>query len=388
MADGFFSLGEMIAGGGIDREGARLEGLDLGSKIVARRATTVNALAQARLRVDEQEANLGLADAIEELGLPREMAVHLRAGGSIKDLTGGLLEQQEFGNRANLADLAVSPEQRLQSAQAIEVPKNPFQFGPGGDLFADVFNPGEAPVLSATGPAAIDLDVARAEQSRASAALSDEKRLHPDRFKTSAAAASDIDLAELVLPGGEGTSIIPEDIDVEEAFGVEAFAKGGVNALLDFVGAGTPFEAEAQANTVLRELSASTQIVLSFALIGGRRFPLSLQKLIARYAEDPRQLFRGDSKSKSNLVSTIALLKRSLQRTKDQLNVPSKLKTRTPTRSGNLIQSLLAIADLVADYEKILISINRTQTFKSQFEPRQESDVTQTEAGGSFTVDE
>ena len=370
----------MIAGGGIDREGARLEGLDAGSKIQARRATTINALAQARLRVDEQEANLGLADAIEELGLPREMAVHLRAGGSIKDLTGGLLEQQEFGNRESIADLAVSPQQRLQNAQAVNVPNQPFQFGPGGDLFSSVFGPGDAPELSLTGPAAIDADVALAEQRRASADLS--------RFKISALAAGETPLAELILPGGEGESIIPADIDVEEAFGAEAFLKGGVNALFDFVGAGTPFEAEAQANTVLRELASSTQIVLSFALIGGRRFPLSLQKLIARYAEDPRQLFRGDSKSKSNLTSTIALLKRSLKRTQDQLNVPSKLGTRTPTRSGNLVQSLLAIADLVADYERILASINKTQTFGSQFEPRQAPGVTQTESGGSFTVEQ
>ena len=89
MANGFVDLGEMIAGGGIDREGAFLEGLDTGSKINARRASTANALAQARLRVDEQENREGLADAVEEMGLPRELAVSIRAGvpRPIKSLT-------------------------------------------------------------------------------------------------------------------------------------------------------------------------------------------------------------------------------------------------------------------------------------------------------------
>ncbi|MEE9311799.1 MAG: hypothetical protein V3V10_05230, partial [Planctomycetota bacterium] len=293
MADGFFSLGEMIAGGGIDREGARLEGLDIGSKIAARRAVTANALAQARLRVDEQENREGLADAMDDLKLPRELAVAVRAGVDPKQITGALLEQQEFGNRESIADVAIPFEQRQAAAQAVQgTVAKPFQFGPGGDLYADVFNPGDAPVLSETGPSAIDADVALAEQRRASAALSDEKRLHPDRFKSSAGAgASNVPLADQILPGGEGESIIPEGFTAEEGLGAEAFFKGGVNALSDFIGLGIQFPEEAQANAVLGELSARIQIAMRADVF---RPNLQIQELLGRYAEDPRQLFRGD----------------------------------------------------------------------------------------------
>lgn len=354
MAGGFFSLGEMIAGGGIDREGARLEGLDVGSRIQARRATTVNALAQARLRVDEQEANIGLADAIEEMGLPREMAVHLRAGGKIKDLTGGLLEQQEAGFRESIANVAVPFEQRQAAAQAVEGKVvDPFQFGPGGDLFADVFNLGDAPVLSETGPSAIDADVALAEQRRASAALSDEKRLHPDRFKASTTVNTG--LAEQILPGGKGESIIPEGFNAEEGLGAEAFFKGGVNALSDFIGLGTQFPEEAQANAVLGELSSRIQIAMRADVY---RPNLQIQELLKRYAEDPRQLFRGDDLGRQNFTTTLASLKRSLKRIQDQLNSPSK---KTPTRLGQLEQGLFKLSDTIADLEAILESFARTE---------------------------
>ena len=383
MANGFFSLGEMIAGGGIDREGARLEGLDAGSKIQARRATTVNALAQARLRVDEEQAKLGLADAIEKMGLPPEMAVHLRAGGKIKDLTGGLLEQQEFGNRANLADLSVSPEQRLQSAQAIEVPKSPFQFGPGGDLFADVFNPGAAPSLSETGPSSIDADVALAEQRRASAALSDERRQHPDRFKSSTTInLSGVPLAEQILPGGQGESIIPSDLVAEEAFGAEAFLKGGVNAFTDFIGLGNQFPDEAKANAVLGELSSRIQIAMRADVF---RPNLQIQELLGRYAEDPRQLFRGDDLGRQNFTTTLAAMKRSVKRIKDQLNSPSK---KTPTRLGQLEQGLFAMSDTIADLEAILQSFDRTEGPLSDTAPTQDvaiGTVIQLPGGGTAT---
>ncbi len=160
--------------------------------------------------------------------------------------------------------------------------------------------------------------------------------------------------------------------------------KGGANALIDFIGGGTPFEAEAQANTVLRELAARTQFALRAAL-GSNRLLAAEQKLLERFAEDPRLLFRGDAKAKSNLRSTVASLKRALQRTKDQLNSPSP---KTPTRFGELEKSLFAFADLVADYEKILISIDKTQSIGSQFEERLAPGVTRTESGGSFIVEQ
>ena len=157
-----------------------------------------------------------------------------------------------------------------------------------------------------------------------------------------------------------------------------SFLKGAANAFTDFVGLGVGFPDEAQANTILRELSARTQIVMRADVPGGGRVPIMVQELLGRYAEDPRQLFRGDAKAVLNLQSTLAAMRRSKKRIQDQLNSPSK---KTPTRLGNLEESLFALADLVADYEKILQSINRTQNDVAP-------GATQTEAGGSFTVDE
>lgn len=358
MANGFFSLGEMIVGGGIDREGARLEGLDLGSKIQARRATTVNALAQARLRVDEEDAKLGLADAIEAMGLPPEMAVHLRAGGKIKDLTGGLLEQQEAGFRENIADIAVPFEQRQASAQAVEGKVvDPFQFGPGGDLFADVFTPGDAPELSATGPSAIAADVELAEKRRQEGLLAEARRLNPDHFKSSTTInlGSTTPLAEQILPGGKGVSIIPKGFTAEEGLGAEAFFKGGVNALSDFIGFGTQFPEEALANAVLGELSGRIQITMRADVF---RPNVQIQQLLGRYAEEPRQLFRGDDIGRQNFNTTLAAMKRTFKRTQDQLNSPVD---KTKTRFGQLEKGLLFMADTIADLEAVEASFQRTE---------------------------
>jgi len=387
---GFESLGEFVAGGDPSRrEAAFLGGLDTGTKIKARQATTANALAQARLRVDEQENREGLADAVESLGLPREAAVSLRAGVDLQDVTKGLLDIQQGGFRNTIADTAVPFDQRQASAQAVEGKVvDPFQFGPGGDLFADVFNPGDTPQLSATGPASIAADEASAQQRIAAAKLSDERRLNPERFKSSTTVnVNGQPLSEQILGDTEAVSVIPENFAAEEAFGAESFLKGGTNALLDFVGIGTPFEKEAQARTVLGELSARTQVVLRADVPGGR-IPLVVQELLARYAEDPTQLFRGTELARQNLTSTVTSLKRSLQRIKDQLDSPTK---KTPTRLGVLESGLFAMTDLITDYEKVLESIERTNGpvgGPAEAAPDATSDAQTftTPAGGTFTV--
>jgi len=379
MANGdFFSLGEMIVGGGIDREGAFLEGLDTGSKIVARRATTANALAQARLRVDEQEQREGLADAIDEIGGPRGLSTVIRAGGNPEQLTGALGDIQQQGLRSTISDVDVPFEQRQASAQAIEGKVvDPFQFGPGGELFADVFDPADVPVVSPTGGPAIAADEALAQERIAQAKLRDEKRLHPERFKASTTFNFGRNLADEILPEGEGVSIIPEQFKAEEGFGAEAFFKGSVNALSDFIGLGTQFPDEAQANAVLGELSARIQIAMRADVF---RPNLQIQELLGRYAEDPRQLFRGDDLGRQNLETTLASMKRSLKRIRDQLNSPSR---KTPTRLGQLEQGLFAMEDTVADLEAVLESLNRTEG-----EPDIPTGAVATPGGGSFTLNE
>ncbi len=85
--------------------------------------------------------------------------------------------------------------------------------------------------------------------------------------------------------------------------------------------------------------------------------------------------------------STLTALKRSLQRIKDNINAPTK---KTPTKMGVLTDGLFALTDLVADYEKVLRSIKRTEG-DSGIPPAAAPDasgVTRTASGGSFTVEE
>ena len=347
---------------------------------MARRATTVNALAQARLRVDEAENKLKLADALEEFGAPPEIAVFLRAGANPEQITGALGDIQTQGFRETVSDVGVPFTERQASAQAIEGKVvDPFQtVGPG--LFADVFDPSAGPQLTPVGEADIAATGALEDARTQLARLREEKRLHPDRFKTSATGTPG-GLAELILPGGEGTTVVPEDIVAEEAFGAEAFAKGGINALADFVGLGTPFVSEAQANEVLGNLKVRTQLVMQ-ARVPGRPSTFLLQ-LLGTYAENPRQLFRGDAKAVQRLTNTTAALERDLQRTKDVLNSPTK---KTPTRQGELEDALFALADIVADYKKILESLQRTGDITAE-QPAGDNDLSTLGIGQSTTID-
>ena len=347
---GFFSLGQII-GGGDPRPGeeAFLEGLSTGSLIRSRQASTESAIQLARKRRDEADARAKL----NELGIDPQSVGLIQAGVDPRQVTGAAADRQIGSFRDIVADVGAPRGTRQAAAQAIEGKVvDPFQIGPGGELFADVFADQPQLDVTQTGEAQIGLDVARTEKAKQDAALAEEKRLHPDRFKAITKLSGT--LAEEILPGGKGTSIIPKKFNAEEGFGAEAFFKGGVNALSDFIGLGTQFPDEAQANAVLGELSARIQIAMRADVF---RPNLQIQTLLARYAEDPRQLFRGDDLGKQNLTTTLASLKRSFQRIKDQLDSPSK---KTPTRLGRLEQGLFALADTVADLEKVLESLNKT----------------------------
>lgn len=349
--DGFGLLGEVL-GGGINREEAFLEGQLLGNK-------TAEAMAKARIRRDEAEQRLQLKQALRDLGIDERQAAGLetvlRGGfGNIRQGTqalGDIFEQQQ---RAAVVDPEVTPEvgdinRRL--AGLASSPVDPVQSA-GAGLFAELFGPQAGEVqVAPTGEADIEAD-------RQLALLREAKRLHPELFRSGGTTVNigDKTLSESLLPEG-GESIVPEDIRAEEAFGAESFVKGGINALADFIGAGTPFEAEAQAKTVLAELSARTQIALRADVPGGRP-PVIVQELLARYAEDPRQLFRGDELARKNLETTVAALKRSRDRAKLLLDAPTK---KTPTRQGQLEDAFVSLSDTVADYEAILESIRRTE---------------------------
>ena len=212
------------------------------------------------------------------------------------------------------------------------------------------------------------------------------KRLHPERFMRPTAGSGGsglgIPLSEAILEGGEGVSIVPEGIVAEEGFGAEAMAKGGVNAMADFLGLGTPFVDNAIASNTLAELSARTQIALRADVPGGRP-PVMVQELLARYAEDPAQLFRGDELGRINLRTTLESLKRSRDRAAQMLDSPTK---KTPTRQGQLEEAYLGLSDTIADYERILESLDRSAAQATGGEVADEEGWATTPSGVRYRV--
>jgi hypothetical protein len=193
MAEGFRRLGEALLGGDIDREGAFLEGQTVGSQINLRRSQTTSALAlarerQSKARLQEQEAEqkAQLGDAFIAAGLDPKLASLVASGtNNFEQVTGGLGDIAEQGFRSNIADVSLPFEERQAAAQAVQgTVAKPVQFGPGGELAVDVFNPQRGIQTTSTGEAQIGADNALAGSRNSKAKLDDEKRLHPERFKT------------------------------------------------------------------------------------------------------------------------------------------------------------------------------------------------------------
>ena len=352
------SIGLALTGGDIDREGARLEGLNLGSQIQARRASTVNALAQARLRRDEAEARESLAENLE-LGGNSAIAATIRAGGNPEQMVGAQLGQQEFGLRDIISDVSIPFEERQAAAQGIEGKVvDPFQFGPGGDLFTNVFTPGDAPELTETGPAAIDADVALAEQRRASAALSDERRLHPERFKSNVTinTPGTQPLGDAIL-ADIGESTIPSDIEPELATGVTGALRSGANTLFDIANANLPWPEADAAQNAMTDLHKRTMIVGQQS-VPGRPSNYLMQQLEA-FGVTPNDVFRGDQRSLSRMSQTSSFLGGEIDRLRRILNA-GRL---TPSRIADHEDALRNLAALKQDYDVVIsrFAINREQ---------------------------
>ncbi len=352
MADGFETFGEVL-GGGIDREGAFQEGLLTGAK-------TQDALAKARIRVDQARQRLEIEQTAIDAGVPPAQAKFIsntvRSGGGNVNVAAQALGQfQETGVRSQIADLStdlgLGDINRLLASQATG-PINLQQFGPGGELSAALFGPEAGDIgITPTGTAQISAD-------EELAALREERRLNPERFRnvTNISLPSAKTLSEELLGEEGGISVIPEDFDAEEAFGLESFVTGGINAVTDFVGVGNVFEAAAQANEVIGNLEVRTKLTMLAIQQGSNRTSKVLLDLMGTYAEKPRSLFRGDDQAVLRLQNTIAALRREFERTKQKIDSSTK---KTPTRQGDLEDKLLALADIVADYEQVLASIAR-----------------------------
>lgn len=364
MADGFFQLGEALFGGGQRRiEAARQEGLDLGVQRNLRRAQTTEALTKARQRQQETIANEEIKDAFEAMGLDPRLASIVQAGRG-SDFS-SFQSGRETGQGIDFREILSDPERSVAERQGagLALRGEPVtagdMLGPGGELAFDIFNPqADAAITTPTGEARIAADQAGAEESLAGAVLDRAKAVNPERFRSGGTTINTGgSLSETIIPSGGGQTIIPEDFDAGASFGAKGVFAKGANALFDFVNAGTPFPKTAAAQNLLSELSARTQIAMRADVPGGRP-PVIVQELLARYAEDPAQLFRGDEIARNNLRTTRDALARSLQRARQLLDAPIEM---TPSRQQELADTVVRLEDTVADYSAILNLIEQRQ---------------------------
>lgn len=365
---GFESLGQLIAGSpALAGEEGRLEGLDFGSRIRARQASTESALALARQRRDENVAKAKLSELFAD---DPELAGLFQSGIDPRQLSGFRGDEQIGGFRDVISDVELPFGQRQAAAQAIEgKPLSASDFlGPGGELFTDIFaEPSvEGLDVTPTGEAQIEFDTERAK-------LAKERRLHPERFKSSSVFnigtdASGQGLGDIILED-IGKSTIPSDIRPEEATGIRGAAFSAANIAFDVFNADLPFPDTDTAANALRDLMVRTQITGQQS-IPGRPSNFLMQQL-ATFGVEPNNPFKADQRSLNRMVQTSRFLTGEVDRLRRRLNA-GRL---TPTKVVEAEDALRSVGSLLKDYN---VTISRFNAEEAQ----------KTAAGGSFVVED
>lgn len=363
------SLGRLIAGSpDVAGEFAFLEGLDTGSKIRARQASTENALALARQRRDENIAKEKLSEQFPELGQ------FFKAGVDPRELFGAQLQQHELGVREQLSDLDsdlnFGDRQRLGQSVASDPRFSASDLlGPGGELFLDVFTPNptaESFQPTATGDAQIAAD-------NELAALRKERREHPERFKSSNVfniGADGKGLGDIILED-IGESTIPTDIDPQSATGIAGAFFQASNVLFDVVNANLPFPKTDEAANALTDLHTRTMTTFQQSIPG--RPSNYLLEVGARFGVTPNNPFKADQRTYNRLSQTSNFLAGEQDRLRRTLNA-GRL---TATKIAGAESALRSIAELKRDID-VVLSRFRASGIGAQ----------QTEAGGTFTVED
>ena len=348
---GFFDLGQSLLGG-VDREGARLEGLDAGSRINARRASTEAAMAKAAIDRDIALARRALRERKAEDATNAALFDIMLADMNPEQFTGAQLDQQQLGFRSDLANVALEPEVRQGAALGIRgAPITASDmFGPGGELQIDAFDPTQAPQVTPTGRAQIGFDQARAAESLADAALADEKRTNPAAFRsnTTLFGLGSAPLGDAVLDSGVGPSTINADINPAAATGAVGAGKSLINAMFDVVNADLPFPDTDTAQNALNDLHVRTQIVGQQA-VPGRPSNYLMQQLAA-FGVTPNNPFKADQRSLNRMMQTEQYLAGEIDNLRRDLN--SGLLTKADVSKAS--RALRGLEGLRRDYEVVI----------------------------------
>ena len=351
---GFFDLGQALVGGDIDREGARLEGLDMGSRIKARSAQTERALAAAAIDRDISIARQRIAEQNQDDAATAKLVDLALAGLNPEQVTGAQLDQQELGFRADLANTALPIEQRQGAGlgrRGMPVTASDM-LGPGGELSIDVFNPAAPIQTTATGTAQIGRDQAAATEDLANAALLEEKRTNPAAFRSNTTFnLGGGTLGDDVL-SNVGPSTIMYDIKPEEATGISGAAKSMANTAFDVFNVNLPFPDADTAGNALNDLMVRTQVVGQQA-VPGRPSNYLMQQLAA-FGVSPNNPFRGDQRSLNRMEQTERYLAGEIDSLRRDLN--GGLLTKADMSKGS--RALRNLEALRRDYELVISRFN------------------------------
>jgi len=357
---GYANLGEAIGlalgGGDIDREGARLEGLNAGSQINLRRAQTDDALSRARQRVDEanrlQEVEDNADQLSEALGVDRNLIMGHLAGLNPQQLTGAAGDVQEQGFRDTISNPELAIPTRQAAAQAVH--GQPLSasdmLGPGGELAFDVFSldPTGATVTP-TGESQIGFDEARATESLADAALADEKRTNPAAFRSP---GTTVQIGGDTLPetitNPEGSLSLGDDVGY--AFGITGAAGQLANAFDVIPGVGQAFPDVAQTTVAMNALRENSMVTgtLDFP---GRPTNFIAQRVDALFPP-AANIFQGDVGARVKVQQLRDLMSR--ERDAQMALLPS---IQTKSNIDKATASVAQLSQLVADYDQFLAAI-------------------------------
>jgi len=350
--EGWQLLGNVMAGG-IDREGAHAQGMELGAK-------TQNALAQARVRRveeaakrDEYENKQTLAESLFKAGLAPDyrtaegLAGINRAGaGNVQ----ALMSARQTGQQMGLADTIMDPTTDIDTMQRARLAGGKSTFDPysmRGGLMYDIFNPGEPQDMYQT-PESQALTFQRQQAGE----LSEDKRLNPGAHR--AQTNIGLGLGDLFGTGSEQPpSTMPAGVDFTQAAGVPGFLRGVGNTLADVVGGALPFEEAQDAIQALENLATRTQIMMQESVPG--RPSQYLMERLGRLALEPGDFRAGSEIGKRKVNQTLALLQGELGRMQRvaQMGVETK-GNRDALKSG-----IASTQQLIADYQSLADAFNR-----------------------------
>jgi hypothetical protein len=352
--DGWQQLGNAL-GGGIDREGAHAQGMELGAR-------TQNALAHARVRRveeaakrDEYENKQTLAESLFKAGLAPDyrtaegMAGINRAGaGNVQ----ALMSARETGQQMGLADTIMDPTSDIETMQRARLAGGKSTFDPysmRGGLMYDIFNPGDPQDMYQTPESQ-----AATFQRQQAGELSRDKRLNPGAHR----AQTIIGLGDMFGSGSEQPpSTMPPNVDFTQAAGVPGFFRGVGNTLADVIGGGLPFEEAQDAIQALENLATRTQIMMQESVPG--RPSQYLMERLGRLALEPGDFRAGSEIGKRKVNQTLALLQGELGRMQRvaQMGVETK-GNRDALKSG-----IASTQQLIADYQSLADSFNRPRGY-------------------------